>query len=153
MAKKLFVGNLSFDLTQDQFKNMFAAYGTVVSANIVIDKFSGRSKGFGFVEFENDEEAMKAMAELNNSEQMGRNIAVKEAIIRPEAPVVEQPMAAPAVEEPVTEVSEPVAEVSEPVTEVSEPVAEVSEPVAEVSEPVAEVPSTEEPAEPEEPAI
>ncbi len=133
MAKKLFVGNLSFDLTQDQFKNIFAAYGTVVSANIVIDKFSGRSKGFGFVEFENDEDAMKAMAELNNSEQMGRNIAVKEAIIRPEAPVVEQPMAAPAVEEPVAE--------------------EVSEPVAEVSEPVAEVPSTEEPAEPEEPAI
>lgn len=91
MAKKLFVGNLSFDLSQDQFKEIFAAYGNVVSANIVMDKFSGRSKGFGFVEFENDEEAMKAMAELNDSEQMGRKIAVKEAIPRPEQAAPEQP--------------------------------------------------------------
>lgn len=98
MAKKLFVGNLSFDLTQDQFTGIFAAYGTVVSANIVIDKFSGRSKGFGFVEFEKDEDAVKAMTELNNSEQMGRNIAVKEAIARPE-----QPAAQPVVEQTVVE--------------------------------------------------
>jgi len=100
MAKKLFVGNLSFDINQDQFKDIFAAYGTVISANIVIDKFSGRSKGFGFVEFENDADAIKAMAELDNSEQAGRNIAVKEAIARPEAPVAEQ---TPVVEETATE--------------------------------------------------
>ncbi|HPT65813.1 MAG TPA: RNA-binding protein [Candidatus Woesebacteria bacterium] len=91
MAKKLFVGNLSFNLTQDQFKEIFAAYGNIVSANIVMDKFSGRSKGFGFVEFENDADALKAMSELDNSEQAGRNIAVKEAIAKPEKPATEQP--------------------------------------------------------------
>ena len=102
MAKKLFVGNLSFDLSQDQFKDIFAAYGAVISANIVMDKFSGRSKGFGFVEFENDADAMKAMAELNDSEQAGRNIAVKEAITRTEEPAAEQAVAEePVAEEPV----------------------------------------------------
>jgi len=116
MAKKLFVGNLSFDLTQDQFKDIFAAYGAVVSANIVMDKFSGRSKGFGFVEFEKEEDAMKAMAELNNSEQAGRNIAVKEAIARPEAPVTPQPVVeAPVEETPVIEETEEAA-VEEPTT-------------------------------------
>ena len=84
MAKKLFVGNLPFAITQDQLKEIFAIYGAIVSVNVVIDKFSGRSKGFGFVEFENEEDAVKAIAELNNSEQMGRNIVVKEAIPRPE---------------------------------------------------------------------
>jgi RNA recognition motif-containing protein len=124
MAKKLFVGNLSFNLTQDQFKDIFAAYGTVISANIVMDKFSGRSKGFGFVEFENDADAMKAMEGLNNSEQAGRNIAVKEAIARPEAPVAD---VAPVMETPVTET---------PVVE----------------ETATEEPVAEEPAAPEEPA-
>jgi len=88
MAKKLFVGNLSFDINQDKLKEMFAVYGPVVAVNIVSDKFSGRSKGFGFVEFENEEDATKAIEGLNNSEQMGRNIAVKEAIPRPETPAV-----------------------------------------------------------------
>ena len=89
MAKKLFVGNLPFAINQDQLKEIFAVYGQIVSVNIVTDKFSGRSKGFGFVEFENDGDAAKAIEGLNNSEQMGRNIAVKEAIPRPERPVVE----------------------------------------------------------------
>lgn len=84
MAKKLFVGNLSFSITQDQLKEIFEVYGKVTSVNIVIDKFSGRSKGFGFVEFENDEDAVKAIEALDNSEQAGRNMAVKEAIARPE---------------------------------------------------------------------
>lgn len=86
MAKKLFVGNLSYNMTDDQLTALFAAHGTVVSANIVFDKFSQRSKGFGFVEFETEEEAKAAMAALDGSEQDGRNIAVKEALPRPEKP-------------------------------------------------------------------
>lgn len=86
MAKKLFVGNLPFAMTDDQFTGLFSPFGTVVSANIVKDKFSQRSKGFGFVEFENEEDAAKAMQALDGSEQNGRNIAVKEALPRPEKP-------------------------------------------------------------------
>ena len=84
MAKKLFVGNLPFAMTDANLGEIFSAYGAVTSANIVIDKFSKRSKGFGFVEFENDEDAAKAMQALDGSEQMGRNIAVKEALPKPE---------------------------------------------------------------------
>ncbi|MDD4106505.1 MAG: RNA-binding protein [Candidatus Shapirobacteria bacterium] len=84
MAKKLFVGNLPFAMTDADLNTIFSAHGTVTSANIVIDKFSKRSKGFGFVEFENEEDAAKAMEALNNSEQMGRNIAVKEALPKPD---------------------------------------------------------------------
>jgi RNA recognition motif-containing protein len=89
MAKKLFVGNLPFSMNQQQLTDVFAPYGQIVSANIVFDKFSGRSKGFGFVEFEKDEDASKALAELNDSEQMERKIVVKEAIPRPEQPATE----------------------------------------------------------------
>jgi RNA recognition motif-containing protein len=84
MAKKLFVGNLPFAMTDADLNTIFSAHGTVTSANVVIDKFSKRSKGFGFVEFENEEDAAKAMEALNNSEQMGRNIAVKEALPKPD---------------------------------------------------------------------
>lgn len=84
MAKKLFVGNLSFTMTDDQLRDIFSQYGALVSLNIVQDKFTNRSKGFAFVEFENDEDAAKAMAALDGSEQEGRNIAVKEALPRPE---------------------------------------------------------------------
>ncbi len=134
MAKKLFVGNLPFDLSQDQFTAIFAAYGTVISANIVIDKFSGRSKGFGFVEFEKDEDALKAMAELNDSEQLGRKIAVKEAIARPEQPMAQQPVAEQPVvaEEPAVE---PEAPVEEPAAE--ETAVEESEPEAPTEDPAA----------------
>jgi RNA recognition motif-containing protein len=85
MAKKLFVGNLPFAMTDAQLGEIFSAYGTVVSANVVVDKFSKRSKGFGFVEFESEEDAAKAIEALDNSEQMGRNIAVKEALPKPES--------------------------------------------------------------------
>lgn len=84
MAKKLFVGNLPFTMTDADLTTIFSAHGTVTSANVVIDKFSKRSKGFGFVEFENEEDAAKAMEALNDSEQMGRNIAVKEALPKPD---------------------------------------------------------------------
>jgi RNA recognition motif-containing protein len=87
MAKKLFVGSLPFSMTDDQLKQIFSAHGNVVSANIFIDKFSQRSKGFAFIEFETEEEAAAAMQALDGSEQDGRNIAVKEALPRPERPV------------------------------------------------------------------
>lgn len=86
MAKKLFVGNLPFSMNDAQLSEIFSAFGKVISANIVIDRYAKRSKGFGFVEFENDEDAAKAMSELNGTEQMGRNIAVKEALPRQEKP-------------------------------------------------------------------
>lgn len=73
-------------MTDDQLSTIFGAYGKVVSANIVFDKFSNRSKGFGFVEFETEEEAKAAMQALDGSDQEGRNIAVKEALPRPEKP-------------------------------------------------------------------
>lgn len=85
MTKKLFIGNLPFSMDEEQLTALFAQYGEVASLNIVKDKFNGRSKGFGFVEYTNDEEAMKALAALDGSEQAGRNIAVKEAIAREES--------------------------------------------------------------------
>ena len=87
MAKKLFIGNLPFTMTDDQLTSIFAAFGQVVLANIVKDKYSGRSKGFGFVEFTTEEEAKAAMQALDGSDQGGRNMAVKEALPRPERPV------------------------------------------------------------------
>ena len=86
MAKKLFVGNLPFTMTDDQLNAIFAAFGKVISANIVFDKFSHRSKGFGFVEFETEEEAKAAMQALDGSDQEGRPMAVKEALPRPDKP-------------------------------------------------------------------
>jgi RNA recognition motif-containing protein len=79
MAKKLFVGGLSWGTTDDALRNAFAAVGTVESAVVVTDKFSGRSKGFGFVEMSTDDEAAKAVAELNGKELDGRVVTVSEA--------------------------------------------------------------------------
>lgn len=79
MAKRLFVGGLPFSATEDELKTLFAQAGTVVSVTIIIDKFSGRSKGFGFVEMSTDEEAQKAIETLNNSEMGGRKLIVAEA--------------------------------------------------------------------------
>ena len=76
MAKKLFVGNLSYNMTDDQLNAIFAAFGTVISANIVFDKFSHRSKGFGFVEFVDEANNQKAVDELNGKELDGRPIVV-----------------------------------------------------------------------------
>jgi len=80
--KKLFVGSISFDSTEESLKQKFEEVGPVVSAKIIFDRFSGRSKGFGFVEMENDADADKAVQELNGSELDGREIVVNEA--RPE---------------------------------------------------------------------
>ena len=76
---KVFVGGLPFSTTDDELREIFAAHGAVASANVVRDRESGRSKGFGFVEFENDEEGKAAEKALNGSEIGGRSISVAEA--------------------------------------------------------------------------
>ena len=79
MTSKLYVGNLSFDTTEDSLKDLFGESGTVNSVTIIKDRFSGRSKGFGFVEMSSPEEAKKAIEALNGKELDGRNIVVDEA--------------------------------------------------------------------------
>lgn len=79
MAKKLYVGGLSYDTTQDTLKNYFSQAGAVESAVVIMDKMSGRSKGFGFVEMSTDEEAQKAIEMFNGKEFEGRNLTVNEA--------------------------------------------------------------------------
>jgi len=80
---KLFVGGLSWGTRNDTLATAFAQYGEVISANVVLDKETRRSKGFGFVEMKNDEEAREAIAKLNDTELDGRRINVSEA--RPKA--------------------------------------------------------------------
>lgn len=79
MGKKLFVGGLPYTTTSDDLKNHFAAAGNVVSAQVITDKFSGRSKGFGFVEMTSDDEAAKAIEMFNGTDFGGRSLAVNEA--------------------------------------------------------------------------
>jgi cold-inducible RNA-binding protein len=86
MAKRLFVGSLSYDVTQGQLEELFATVGTVESATLITDKYSGQSKGFGFVEMSTDEESAKAITELNGKELSGRSIVVNEARPREERP-------------------------------------------------------------------
>jgi len=77
--KKLFVGSLSYDVRDDDLNKFFAEVGTVVSAVVIIDKFSNRSKGFGFVEMSTEDEAAAAVDALNGKELMGRPIIVNVA--------------------------------------------------------------------------
>jgi RNA recognition motif-containing protein len=86
MAKRLFVGSLSYDVSQDQLEKLFADVGKVENATLITDKYSGNSKGFGFVEMSTDEEAKKAIEELNGKEVSGREIVVNEARPREERP-------------------------------------------------------------------
>jgi cold-inducible RNA-binding protein len=79
MAAKLFIGNLDYTVTSDDLRAAFAAVGTVVDAVVIMDKMSGRSRGFGFVEMSSDEEAKAAVEKLNQSELKGRKINVNEA--------------------------------------------------------------------------
>jgi len=79
MGKKLYVGNLPYSTTADDLKEVFGKFGAVESATVITDKFSGRSKGFGFVEMSSDEEATKAIDELNGSEFGERKLVVNEA--------------------------------------------------------------------------
>jgi len=79
MEKKLYVGSLSYDSTEESLKNLFSGAGTVASASIIMDKMSGRSKGFGFVEMSTEDEAKKAIEMFNGKELDGRNLIVDEA--------------------------------------------------------------------------
>jgi len=75
----IYVGNLNYNLGEDELREIFEEFGEVNSAKIIIDKYSGRSKGFGFVEMSDDEEANSAIAALNDKEFQGRNMKVNQA--------------------------------------------------------------------------
>ena len=79
MGKKLYVGNLTYGVTDGDLQTMFAAHGTVQSAQIIMDRDTGRSKGFGFVEMGSDQEAQAAIAAMNGKEVDGRALTVNEA--------------------------------------------------------------------------
>ena len=81
----IYVGNLSWTMTDDDLSNLFTQYGTVSSAKILKDKMNGRSKGFGFVEMEDEEAAKTAIANLNESEVQGRKLIVNESQPRQDA--------------------------------------------------------------------
>ncbi len=80
MPNKLFVGNISWDASQEEFQDLFAQYGDVQEAIIIYDRATGRSKGFGFVTFVNEEDARNAIAALNEYVFLGRNLKVNEAL-------------------------------------------------------------------------
>lgn len=79
MAKKLYVGNLGYDTTEESLRALFASVGEVLSANIITDRMSGRSKGFGFVEMATEADAQKAISQLNGSTLDNRQLNVAEA--------------------------------------------------------------------------
>ncbi len=83
MAKKIYVGNLSYHTTDDSLRSAFSQFGEVVSANIIIDRYTGNSKGFGFVEMSSDQSASAAIAGLNSKELDGRQLRVNEANEKP----------------------------------------------------------------------
>lgn len=86
MSSKLFVGSLSFNTTDDSLQQAFSQFGNVVSAKVIIDRDSNRSKGFGFVEFETDEEAQAAIKGIDGQEIDGRAVKVSVAKPREERP-------------------------------------------------------------------
>ncbi|HZY85506.1 MAG TPA: RNA-binding protein [Gemmataceae bacterium] len=79
MGKKIYVGNLSYDVTDSALEQLFAPHGTVQSAQVIMDRDTGRSKGFGFVEMGRDQEAQAAIAALNGQQSGGRSLTVNEA--------------------------------------------------------------------------
>ena len=84
MGSKLYVGGLPYSATQAELTDLFSAHGTVQSANVISDKFTGQSRGFGFVEISSSEEAQAAINALNSTEFGGRTLTVNEA--KPQAP-------------------------------------------------------------------
>lgn len=82
MAKKIYVGNMSYKTSEEELAQLFAQYGTVLSANIIMDRETHRPKGFGFVEMEDDASAEEAIAQLDGTEFGGRNLRVNEAIAK-----------------------------------------------------------------------
>lgn len=86
MATKLFVGSLPWGVDDTQLEELFAEFGTVASAKVIVDRETNRSKGFGFVEFEDDDAAKTAIEKMNNADVQGRSITVNEARPREERP-------------------------------------------------------------------
>jgi len=86
MSNKLFVGNLSFDTTENDLQDAFAAHGTVVETNLMMDRETGRPRGFGFITMSTPEEAQKAISALNGSQLGGRALTVNIAKPREERP-------------------------------------------------------------------
>ncbi|HLC25561.1 MAG TPA: RNA-binding protein [bacterium] len=84
MSSKIYVGGLPYSATEQQLNDLFAAHGTVESARVVTDKFTGQSRGFGFVEMSTDEEAKTAIQKLNGTQMDGRTLTVNEA--KPQEP-------------------------------------------------------------------
>jgi RNA recognition motif-containing protein len=82
----IYVGNLSYQTTEDELRQAFEAYGQVASANVITDRMSGRSRGFGFVEMPDDTEANAAISALNDTELQGRRLRVNQARPREERP-------------------------------------------------------------------
>ena len=82
----IYVGNLSYEVTDDEVKDLFSPHGEISSVSIIKDKYSGQSKGFGFVEMPNQAEAEEAIKALNESELKGRNIKVNQAKPKEERP-------------------------------------------------------------------
>ncbi|MFP4303065.1 MAG: RNA recognition motif domain-containing protein [Alkalispirochaetaceae bacterium] len=85
MATKLYVGNLNYQTQEEDLRSLFAQYGDIASLNIVMDRDTGRSRGFGFVEYADDEAAKAAESALNGAELDGRNLRVNEARPREES--------------------------------------------------------------------
>jgi cold-inducible RNA-binding protein len=79
MGKKLYVGNLSYEVTDNELTRLFEPHGTVVSAQVIMDRDTGRSKGFGFIEMGSDQEAQAAIQALNGTQSGGRTLTVNEA--------------------------------------------------------------------------
>lgn len=84
MAKNIYVGNLAWSVTNDELRDLFAQFGAVKSAQVISDRDTGRSRGFGFVEMDNDEDAQKAIEALNGAEHGGRQLTVNIAREREE---------------------------------------------------------------------
>ena len=106
MSKKIYVGNLPFSITLDRLKELFSPYGQIEDAIVMANKFTGRSRGFGFVTFANDGDAEKAIAEMNNKNVEGRELKINEAKPLEERPKEEPKTEEKAVEEPKEEVPE-----------------------------------------------
>jgi RNA recognition motif-containing protein len=79
MANKIYVGNMNYDTTEQELSNLFGQYGNVLSTRIIMDRYTDRSKGFGFVEMEDESAATAAISALDNAEFAGRNLKVNEA--------------------------------------------------------------------------
>ena len=79
MSKKIYVGNLSYKVTEDDLKDLFAEFGTVTEINVITDRETGRPRGFAFVEMDSDDDATKAIDSLNGKELQDREIVVNEA--------------------------------------------------------------------------